>query len=52
MLGILLSDDAPGHASRLCQVTRACEAVAGTGAEAVWVFHSFALDGTETRHAI
>jgi uncharacterized protein involved in propanediol utilization len=52
MLGILLSDDASGHAGRLRQVTRACEAVAGPGAEPVWLFRSFALDGTETRHAI
>jgi uncharacterized protein involved in propanediol utilization len=52
MLGILLSDDAPGHADRLREVTRACEAVTGTGADPVWLFHSLALDGTETRHAI
>jgi L-threonine kinase len=52
MLGILLSDDAPGHAERLRKVTQACQAVAGTGAEPVWLFRSFALDRTETRHAI
>lgn len=52
MLGILLSDDAPRHADRLRQVTEACEAVAGAGAEPAWLFHSFALDGTKARHAV
>jgi L-threonine kinase len=56
MLGILLADDAPGHAGRLREVTAECEAVAGPaagiGAEPVRLFHSFTPDGTETRHAI
>jgi uncharacterized protein involved in propanediol utilization len=52
MLGILLSDETPGHADRLRKVTEACEVVAGTGAEPVWIFHSFMLNGAETQREI